>query len=131
MKRLRSIPGFLVLAMALAALASCANPALETATPASGPAASAAASPAAGASAHSLTLAWNAGGSRSILPASYPLPVSYDIILHPALGSDVTRSVAPTTCTFDGLQAVAYAVSVSGRDSGGNVVVSGSGSADM
>ena len=121
--------------MALAALISCANPALDSVVPAAAPVASSAASPeaapAAGTSVYSLTLAWNAGGSRSILPASYPLPVSYDITLHPAVGSDVTRSLAATTCTFDGLQAVAYAVSVSGRDSGGNVVVSGSGSADM
>ena len=121
--------------LTLAALASCANPALDSVVPAAAPVASSAASPeaapAAGTSVYSLTLAWNAGGSRSILPASYPLPVSYDITLHPAVGSDVTRSLAATTCTFDGLQAVAYAVSVSGRDSGGNVVVSGAGSADM
>ena len=127
MKRLRRIPGFLILAMALAALASCANPSIETVAPIA--VAAAAVAPAAGAP--SLTLAWNAGGSRSILPASYPALVSYDIVLHPAIGSDVTRSLAATTCTIDGLQAVVYTVSVSGKDSGGNVVVSGSGSADM
>ena len=114
--------------LAVAALASCANPALDAGPSATRPSAT---GPSA-TSAHSLTLAWNAGGSRSILPASYPLPISYDIILHPAVGNDVTRSVsAKSTCTFDGLEAVVYTITVNGKDSLGDIIVSGTGSADM
>ena len=107
--------------LSAAVLSSCANAALDSGAQAGG------------ASARSLTLALKANGpsARSILPASYPAPATYDILLHPASGSDVVRSVSATTCTFDGLAAVVYAVTVDGKDSGGNVLVSGAGSADM
>ena len=107
--------------LAMATLASCANPAMDSGALA------------AGASARSLTLVIKAEGSsaRSIMPASYPTPTSYAIVLHPASGSDVVRSVSATTCTFDGLAAVVYTVTVDGKDVAGNVLVSGAGSADM
>ena len=122
MKAQRMVLGFLVMAMGLAALASCANAVMDSSSALAGKA-----------SVRSLTLALKAGGAsaRTILPTTYPAPTSYDIVLHPAVGNDVARSVSATTCAFDDLAPIVYAVTVSGKDGDGNVVVSGTGSADM
>ena len=118
MKAQRMVLGFLVMAMGLAALASCANAVMDSSSALAGKA-----------SVRSLTLALKAGGAsaRTILPTTYPAPTSYDIVLHPAVGNDVARSVSATTCTFDDLAPIVYAVTVSGKDGDGNVVVSGTG----
>ena len=112
----------IVLALAVALFVTCGNPVQNTATTPSD------------VDAHSLTLTWNpsAVGKKTIFPASYPLPVTYDITLHPESGADVMKNdLAATTWTFSALAAVVYAITVQGKDGDGNVIVTGMASADM
>ena len=112
----------IVLALAVALFVTCGNPVQNTATTPSD------------VDAHSLTLTWNpsAVGKKTIFPASYPLPVTYDITLHPESGADVMKNdLAATTWTFSDLAAVVYAITVQGKDGDGNVIVTGMASADM
>jgi len=112
----------IVLALAVALFVTCGNPVQNTATTPSD------------VDAHSLTLTWNpsAVGKKTIVPASYPLPVTYDITLHPESGADVMKNdLAATTWTFSDLAAVVYAITVQGKDGDGNVIVTGMASADM
>jgi hypothetical protein len=111
---------FLVL-IALTALAACKLPFTAF-------------TPVTSSSAHSLTISWHVGsaGARTILPASYPMPATYNVLLHPTSGSDVSQAgLTSTTWTFNNLSAVVYTITVTGMDSGGNTIVSGTGSADM
>jgi uncharacterized repeat protein (TIGR02543 family) len=111
---------FLVL-IALTALAACKLPFTAF-------------TPVTSSSAHSLTISWHVGsaGAHTILPASYPMPATYDVLLHPTSGSDVSQTgLTSTTWTFNNLSAVVYTITVTGMDSGGKTIVSGTGSADM
>ena len=90
--------------------------------------------PATNPSVHSLTVSWQVKGegARTILPASYPMPATYDVLLHPTSRSDVSQTgLTSTSWTFNNLSAVVYAITVTGKDSGSNVILSGTGSADM
>jgi uncharacterized repeat protein (TIGR02543 family) len=118
-KTLRKV---MTIVLAAAALAACPNPILFTAAPATP-----------GGAGHSLALSWHTGtGGRTILPASYPVPATYDVFLHPASGSDLSQAdVSDTRWTFTDLAATVYAIKVLGRDGRGNVIVAGTGSADM
>ena len=87
-----------------------------------------------GASTRSITVSWHVAGSpaRTILPTSFPTPSTYDVLLHPTSGSDVSKTgLTASNWTFDNLSAAVYAITVTGKDSGGNVIVTGSGSADL
>lgn len=85
---------------------------------------------------HYLTVSWRLAGkgARTILPAGYPALATYDVLLHPASGADFSQTglgAGQTSWTFDYLAAVVYTITVTGRDSSGNVIAQGSGSADM
>ncbi|MEI6874659.1 MAG: Ig-like domain-containing protein, partial [Spirochaetota bacterium] len=81
-----------------------------------------------------LTVTWSVPGAsaKTILPASYPKPSTYDVTLHPAQGVDIAQTgLTATSWTFSNFAAVAYTVSIVGKDDSGKTLVSGSGTADM
>jgi len=105
----------------IAAAIACQNPLTNIAKPTD-------------ASTRSITVSWHVAGSqaRTLYPASYPTPSTYDVLLHPGSGNDVSQTgLTGTSWTFNNLSAVVYAITVKGKDSGGNVIVTGSGSADL
>jgi uncharacterized repeat protein (TIGR02543 family) len=107
-------------ALLLTALVACQNPFPTTA-------------PQKDASTHSLTVSWRleATSSHTLLP-SYPTPSTYDVLLHPTSGSDLSQSgLSGSSWTFTNLSPVLYTITVSGKDGGGNLIVSGNGSADL
>jgi len=83
----------------------------------------------------SLTVSWGlTSGARTIAPASYPTVATYDVVLHPNTGSsgDVSQTGLNTTnWTFSNLPAVVFTITVTGKDSGGSLVVKGTGTADL
>ena len=80
-----------------------------------------------------LTISLNFGtaGSRTILPAGYPLPNTFDVVLQPTSGSPITQTgLTGSSWTFTNVASALYTITVTGKLNG-NVVAKGSGSADM
>lgn len=112
----------LLLGIFLAALAACQSPVsgLRSAT--------------SDASHPGLTVTWQVGDpkARTITPAGYPTPATYDVTLTPASGTPLSQTgVATTTWTFANLANAVYSITVTGKDASGNALVAGSATADL
>ena len=85
-------------------------------------------------SAATLSLSWSVGSSsdRTIMPASFPTPTSYDVTLTPTpRGSPVSQTgLAVTSFTFNGLSSSVYNIAVSGKVDT-TIVATGAGSVDL
>ena len=93
-------------------------------------------SPSSDSAKHSLIVSWRLAGkgARTVLPVSYPALATYDVLLHPPIGADLSQTglgASQASWTFDYLAAVVYTITVTGRDSSGDVIAQGTGSADM
>lgn len=108
----------LLAAAILATMIACPNPLTNIAKPT-------------GASTRMITVSWHVAGSqaRTLYPQTYPTPSTYDVTLQP--GNLSKTGLTTNSWTFDNLQAVVYTITVTGKDSGGNAIVTGSGSADL
>jgi 6-phosphogluconolactonase (cycloisomerase 2 family) len=86
-------------------------------------------------SGRSISLSWHIGssGTRSIMPASYPSPSNYTVVLSNQGIALFSQTVSGTSSsyTFNNLSALDYSISVTGTDSSGNVLVGGSGDANL
>ena len=77
-----------------------------------------------------VTISWGIKSSqtRMILPASYPSPATYSVVLQSSNGSDLSQTgLTGSSCTFNNLMPALYDVTVTGLDSGGNQLETGTG----
>jgi len=88
-------------------------------------------------SSRSFTISWSlatSSSARTIMPSSssYPSPSTYSVSLTPASGSAITQTgLTSTSWTFNNLATAVYTITVTGYDGSGNVLVKGTGSADL
>lgn len=107
--------------LALVALVACQSPVSDNRSAASVPL-------------HSLTLSWTTSPAtaHTLLPSPFPTALTYDVLLHPASGADVTQTgLGVTSWTFNNLASALYTITVTGKDGSGNPILSGTASADM
>ena len=82
-----------------------------------------------------LTIVWaENAGSRTILPANYPTPATYDITLAAPGQNTVSQTgIASTSSswTASNLAAALWSITVNGKDSQGTILVTGTASADL
>jgi uncharacterized protein YjdB/transglutaminase-like putative cysteine protease len=82
----------------------------------------------------SCTVKWVVGSlnARTILPASNPVPTSYDVTLHSDTSGDTTKTdITGSSWAISSLLPQVYTVTVIGKDSGGHAIVQGTGTIDL
>lgn len=79
-----------------------------------------------------LTVNWSVITARSIYPGTYPIPATYDVLLQSAGYADVTANgLTGGSWSTSNLSRVVWTITVTGRDTNGNVIVQGGSSVDL
>lgn len=80
-----------------------------------------------------LTVSWatQSTSARTIMPSTFPSPVTYNVTLQPTSGNAVSQNgLTATSWTFSNLSPGVYSVTVVGLDGSANTIVQGTSSVD-